>query len=253
MKPPLVEIPLVHYHGGRDHRVTRPVIREVLLELRLNDQPLVEIACAGIHLQELALGYLKSEGLIDSIDDVAGLTVEESHPRVSITTAGRSPASSPVTTLMSSGARRRAGPAAGVLPDSDLTVSAGQILSLMEGLLKATAIHEITRGTHCSGLAAKGELLCTREDIGRHNTVDMIVGYALKERIDCGQAALLTTGRISAEIVGKALLQGFPMIISHSAPTSAATDGARRAGMTLVGYVRNGEFRVYTHESRVTV
>lgn len=253
MKPPLVDIPLVHYHDGEGHRVTRPVIRETLLELRLNEEPLVKIACAGIHLQELALGFLKSEGLIDSIDDVAGLIVEESHPRVSITTAGRSLASSPVTSLMSSGARRRTGPVSSVLPDSDLAFSARQVLSLMEQLLKATAIHEITRGTHCSGLATTGGVVCTREDIGRHNTVDMIVGYALMERIDCGQAALLTTGRISAEIVGKALFQGFPMIISHSAPTSAAVDGARRAGMTLVGYVRNGEFRVYTHESRVKV
>lgn len=251
MKPPVVEISLVHYHNGKEHRVIRPIIREILLELRLNDEPLVEIACAGIHLEELALGHLKSEGLIDCIDDVADLTVEESPTRVRITTTGKGRASSAVMSLMSSGARKRTGPVAGALPDSDLALSVKQVLSLMEQLLEATTIHEMTRGTHCSGLATTGGMVCTREDIGRHNTIDMIVGYALKERIKCGHAVLLTTGRISTEIVEKALRQGFPMIISHSASTSGAIDCARRAGMTLVGYVRKGEFHVYTHESRV--
>ncbi|MCK9230702.1 MAG: formate dehydrogenase accessory sulfurtransferase FdhD [Syntrophales bacterium] len=253
MKPPFVELPLVHCRNGRGHRVTRPVVRETFLELRLNDEPLVEIACAGIHVEELALGYLKSEGLIDGIDDVAGITVEESPPRVSLTTTDTREAPSPTVSIMSSGAGKRTEHVAAFHTDSGPALSPVQICSLMDRLLEATTIHTITRGTHCSGLAMKGELLCTREDIGRHNTVDMIVGYTLKERIHCGQAALLTTGRISAEIVGKALSQGFPVIISHSVPTSGAVDSARRSGMTLVGYVRNSEFRVYTHESRVIV
>ena len=118
-------------------------------------------------------------------------------------------------------------------------------------LLRSGRLHEETWGTHCSALAAAGRLIAVREDIGRHNTLDMLGGFALLQGMDLSDKAVLTTGRISAEIVAKVRRMGAPVIISHSAPTSRAIELARAQGMTLIGYVRNGRMKIYSGENRV--
>jgi FdhD protein len=119
------------------------------------------------------------------------------------------------------------------------------ILDLMEALLAATVIHERTRGTHCSALAGPRGILAAREDIGRHNTIDMLCGWALLEGVDLSDKILLTTGRVSSEIVAKARRMGIPFIVSHSAATSRAVALAAELGIAVVGYVRGGTFIVY--------
>ncbi len=115
----------------------------------------------------------------------------------------------------------------------------------MDALLAATVIHERTRGTHCSALATVQGILAAREDIGRHNTIDMLCGWALAEGVDLADKILLTTGRVSSEIVSKAWRMGVPAIVSHSAATSRAVMLAEKLGIVIVGYVRGGSFTVY--------
>ena len=231
-------------------------VREELLEVVADGRPVVSIACAGIHLRELAVGFLKQEGLIESAGDIVKMTFRRG--RVDIRTRGgrgRELPAGAAKTIASSGARgsrtlqaqrgkkRRPGTGPGL--------DARAVLDLMEALLAATVIHERTRGTHCSAIAASGGILAAREDIGRHNTIDMLCGWALTEGVDLSDKILLTTGRVSSEIVAKASRMGVPVIVSHSAATTRAVALADRMGIAVIGYVRAGTFIVYAGKDAV--
>ncbi|HET57681.1 MAG TPA: sulfurtransferase FdhD [Deltaproteobacteria bacterium] len=238
MKNPVVDTPAVHYEEGRMARTVIPVADEVSLEVFVDDIPVGKIACSGISLDELILGYLKTGGVIESIDNIQTMEIKMSPPQARLITA---PAVA--------GKRVPAPPETS--GGTEFTVTAEETITLMDRLLDSSNIHELTRGTHCSALAGVAGIICTREDIGRNNTIDMLIGYSLMNRINSGNCSIVTTGRISAEIVGKMMTGGFPLLISHSAPTSGAITLAERAGITLVGSVRNGGLQVYTHERRV--
>jgi FdhD protein len=225
-------------------------VREMLLDVVVNGNPVVTIACAGIHLKELTTGFLKQEGLIESAGDILDMVFASE--RVDVRTrdvAGAPPSTTPTKTIASSGARgsrtlNREG-ANKTLGPTCPKLDAQAVLHLMDALLAATVIHERTRGTHCSALATVRDILAAREDIGRHNTIDMLCGWALTEGVDLADKVLLTTGRISSEIVSKAWRMAIPVIISHSAATSRAVIMAEKIGMVIVGYVRAGSFTVY--------
>ena len=137
--------------------------------------------------------------------------------------------------------------------ESPVIISVKYVLELMRDLLAQSSLHRLTHGTHCSALADRSGIITAREDIGRHNTIDMLGGYALLEKIDCSDKMILTTGRVSSEIVNKVWKLGAPVIISHSAATSRAINLAKDAGITTIGYVRNARMKVYSGEERVTL
>jgi len=237
------------FEDNRFTRVSGNIAREVSVRLFLNGVQIATIACAGIHLGELAVGYLRSEGLIDTRKDLKKIRVTEgADPAVRIT-AGASARPVPAAlSIASSGARGKRGwdnPSPERLAAASPALTPRLILKIMDQLLTASEIHESTRGTHCSGLAGPSDMITTREDIGRHNTIDMLGGHLLLEDVDPSGKILVTTGRVSEEIVAKAARMGVPAIISHSAPTTKAVALCRSLGMTLVGYVRSGSFSVY--------
>lgn len=237
------------FRAGRFTRAAAVIAREVSLGLFLNGEKIVTIACAGIHLGELAVGYLRSEGIIGSRKDLKKIRVAGgSEPTVHLTTAVNQGPITEVPSIASSGARGKRkweGILPEVPPSSSLTLTPQSILKMMDQLLAASEIHEITRGTHCSGLADESGIILAREDIGRHNTIDMLGGYMLMKDMNPSGKAVVTTGRVSAEIVAKVARMGIPAIVSHSAPTEKAVALCRDLGMTLIGYVRDGSFRVY--------
>jgi FdhD protein len=246
----LEQLILRRFDGKRFFDDLGDVVREMLLDVVVNGNPVVTIACAGIHLKELTTGFLKQEGLIESAGDILDMVF--SSERVDVHTpdvAGVPPSTAPTRTIASSGARgsRTLSQEGGNKPlgPTGPKLDAQAVLRLMDALLAATAIHERTRGTHCSALATAQDILAAREDIGRHNTIDMLCGWALLEAVDLSDKILLTTGRVSSEIVSKARRMGIPVIISHSAATSRAVVLAEKLGIVVVGYVRGGSFTVY--------
>jgi len=252
----LEKLNLRRFDGKRFVDAPGDVVREMLLDVSVNGNTVVTIACAGIHLQELTAGFLKQEGLIENAGDI--LEMAFSPDRVDVRTrgiAGAPPSTATARTIASSGARgsrtlsREGGnkPFGRTCPALD----AQAVLRLMDALLSATVIHERTRGTHCSALAAVQGILTAREDIGRHNTIDMLCGWALLEAVDLADKILLTTGRVSSEIVSKARRMGVPVILSHSAATSRAVTLAEELGIVVVGYVRGGRFIVYAGKEAI--
>jgi FdhD protein len=136
---------------------------------------------------------------------------------------------------------------------SDLRVSPEFVGSLPERLRDAQAAFAATGGLHATGLfSADGRLLCIREDVGRHNAMDKVIGWALSEgRLPLADAVLCVSGRLSFELVQKAAVAGCPLLVAVGAPSSLAVELAADRGITLCGFVRGGSLNVYTEPSRV--
>lgn len=248
------------YDGQVFRKVLEDVIAERVLEIFLNEQRVIAIAYAGRHKEELAVGYLAAEGIIASRGDIARMDVRETEDRVLVYTAKPQsipdPGRSGEMTISSSGARGRA---MASLPGTPFVApflprfTVATALALMEAMLSSAPLHEASHGTHCAALAGTDGILVSREDIGRHNTIDMLRGHAVLHEVDCADKIVLTTGRVSAEIVHKIRKMGAPAVISHAAPTAKACRLLEEAGMTLIGYVRGGRMNVYVGEERVIV
>lgn len=232
------------------------IIQEVSLEILLNGKSAANIACAGYYPDELAAGFLKSEKIISSRDQILKIEINNDTRRVNvILKEDKKYNAANVTNIASSGARGQAHIDSLLpltVPDS-FRIKTCAALNLMKDLLDGTQIHKETHGTHCSALAREDQIFVLREDIGRHNTIDMLAGYCLLREINADDAILLTTGRISSEIVYKTWNMGIPAIISHSAPTLKAVELLRKANITSIGYVRGGKINIYSQERRVII
>jgi len=137
--------------------------------------------------------------------------------------------------------------------DDPVRLHPEMLASLPDTLRAAQRVFDRTGGLHAAGLfTVAGELLCLREDVGRHNAVDKVVGWAAREgRLPLSGAVLLVSGRASFELAQKALMAGVPVLVSVSAPSSLAVELAEEAGMTLVGFLRGTSMNVYAGAHRL--
>jgi FdhD protein len=219
---------------------------------------------------ELAVGFLVSEGLLD-LPDLVGLTVEVGDPSgvavpenemvVRIRRAFDR-ASIPARAFIASASCGICGKASlddvavrcAPLPPGP-RVDAAVIVSLPDRLRAGQPLFEATGGLHASGLFdVAGTLLAIREDVGRHNALDKLIGAAaLAGELPLHDRLLAVSGRVSFEIVQKAAVAGIPVVAAGKAPTDLAVSAAERLGLTLVGFVRGGGFNVYAGEERVAL
>jgi FdhD protein len=137
--------------------------------------------------------------------------------------------------------------------DSTIRVGQSVLIALPDRLRADQAVFDATGGVHAAGLfSATGDLECLREDIGRHNALDKVIGWAaLARRLPLSESLLLVSGRVSFEIVQKAAMAGIPVIGAVSAPSSLAVQTAARLGITVVGFLRGDHFNIYSHPERV--
>ena len=238
-----------------------PVVREMPMTIFINGRELITLVTTGDANRELAVGFLLSEGFLSNRDDLVSLRDDPEAGTVEVETAGDL---SMVEDLwekrtVTSGCGKGA-TFYSVLDSlharpltSSLKIAPRQVYHLMSELNRMSGLYRATRGVHNSALADRDGILLFRDDIGRHNAVDKIRGAAFIDEIPLEDKILVTTGRLSSEIVIKVAKMGTPILVSRSAPTSLALDLAGRVKMTLVGYVRGERMTVYTGRERVEV
>jgi FdhD protein len=226
------------------------------LEIRIEGRPIAVTMRTPGHDEELALGFCLSEGLSPRgarlPDDLAANVVEVDAPGFDPERLVRSFYTSSSCGVCGKGALEAV--AVEALPvESELQVGAALVESLPERLREAQAAFAATGGLHATGLfTPEGELLCLREDVGRHNAMDKVVGWAFGERrLPLSNLVLCVSGRLSFELVQKAAVAGCPVLVAVGAPSSLAVELAEDRGVTLCGFVRPGRVNVYTRPDRI--
>jgi len=227
------------------------------LEIRIGGAPVAVTMRTPGHDEELALGFCLSEGLRPTAarlpHDLAANTVEVDAPDFDAERLRRSFYTSSSCGVCGKGALEAVAVEAPRV-ESRLRVPLALVASLPERLREAQAAFAATGGLHATGLfAADGELLCAREDVGRHNALDKVVGWAFTNgRLPLQEALLCVSGRLSFELVQKAAVAGCPVLVAVGAPSSLAVELARDRGVTLCGFVRDGRANVYSDTWRIT-
>ena len=226
------------------------------LEIRIGGRPVAVTMRTPGHDEELALGFALAEGLQPTEarvpDDLAANTVELAAPGFDPARLQRSFYTSSSCGVCGKGALEAVAVEAPRV-ESELRAAAPLLLSLPERLRETQAAFDATGGLHATGLFDdSGALLCLREDVGRHNAMDKVVGWAFRERrLPLSTSILCVSGRLSFELVQKAAVAGCPLLVAVGAPSSLAIDLARDRGVTLCGFVRDGRMNVYTEPWRV--
>lgn len=228
---------------------------EAPLTIYVNGLELATVMCTPVDQEALAVGFLANEGLIAGMDEVRVLHVcgRGTCVDVWLSHAIERPARSIITSGCGGG-----------LTFDDLSeqieplksarrVSSRQITELMRQLGGAGKLYRSVRGIHTSALSDGHRLVLTAEDVGRHNTLDKVRGLALLQGVDTRDHILLSSGRISSEMLNKAAKMGVPVIASRTSPTSLSVALARAWGITLVGYARQNRMNVYVGADRVQV
>jgi FdhD protein len=239
--------------GGEDGDV---VAVEEPLEIRIGGVPVAVTMRTPGHDEELALGFCLAEGLSPLgarvPDDLAANTIDVDAPGADVGALQRNFYTSSSCGVCGKGALEAvAVEAARVV--SGLTVPASLVALLPERLRAGQAAFAATGGLHATGLfSGDGELLSVREDVGRHNALDKVIGRAfLDGLLPLSEAILCVSGRLSFELVQKAAVAGCPLLVAVGAPSSLAVELAADRGITLCGFVRGGSLNVYTEAWRV--
>jgi FdhD protein len=226
------------------------------LEIRVNGQAVAVTMRTPGHDEELAVGFCLTEGLHPVAarlpNDLAANVVEVDAPDADLSLVQRSFYTSSSCGVCGKGALEAVAVAAPRI-ESDLVVPFARVVSLPDRLRASQAAFEATGGLHATGLFDEhGEVLCVREDVGRHNAMDKVVGWALGAAlVPLSRLVMCVSGRLSFELVQKASVAGCPVLVAVGAPSSLAVELATDRGVTLCGFVRNGHANVYTHPDRV--
>jgi FdhD protein len=248
----------IHYERY-EFRKWKPFDAETIVEspvsLTVNGEVWLTFMCTPVHLEAMSVGFLYNEGIIESMDEVEDVRVCEHGDNVDVwlNRSVEQPQSW----------RRTSGCTGGVTAvdalarvdvsfDGDQTaVPPEAIGQMVEMLVQSQKLYRATGGVHTSVLGDGNQIVFVAEDIGRHNTLDKIAGLCLMNDVWPERRILLTTGRISSEMLQKAARLKAPILISRTSPSSLSIEMAERYGITLIGYARRNRFNVYSNAQRV--
>ncbi|MFZ5864920.1 MAG: formate dehydrogenase accessory sulfurtransferase FdhD [Thermodesulfobacteriota bacterium] len=250
-----VDIPAIRYESGHAKPMDVPVAAEIPYTLFVNDREILSISTLPCNLKELFVGFLVSEGVLLARNEI--LTCHVDHPGkivmmeldVPDTRLGRIEERGMLTSGCAGGMVFSVMTDPG--PPRQTTVRPGvparSIVARMGELDKYQGIYRVTRGVHGASLATRDKTLVILEDLGRHNAVDKIVGHCFLEGIETSDKLLLTTGRVTSEVLTKASHGGFPLVISRSSASAMALHLARQFSIDVATYVRAGRFNYFAN------
>lgn len=250
--------PITKYNGEEKEKIFDEVIVEFSLTIMLNNRAFVTMQCTPQSLEELVVGFLYAEGVIRSIHDMKSLTVDHEAGKAYVELlndhqfdyVGQYLSAKKTITTACGNSKTIAYQVMDTIskkntPSKD-PISPQQIDGLMKSFSKKSILFNKTGGVHSCALCTVDHILVFEDDIGRHNALDKIIGKSMMDHIPLHDKVVLTTGRISSEILLKVAKTNIPVLISRSAPTNMAIDHARELGIILVGFARGRRMNWYT-------
>lgn len=252
-------VPILRFTEDEKGRADDIVVREFPLTIILNNEELVTLLCTPAHLDYLAIGFLSSEGLVKSKDEINKIMVDEQRGVVRVETDEETKQAGELVfkRLITSGCGRGASfySAADVIGwkkvESKTGISAIEVFELVREFQHRSQIFKTTGGVHSAALCDSKNILVFSEDIGRHNAIDKIFGECILKGIPTDGRVIITSGRVSSEILLKVAKKNIPLLISKSAPTDMGVKLAGDLGITLIGFVRGKRMNVYANDWRV--
>lgn len=261
---PVVSRRFVRFRAEEGQTVEEPVIAEMRLRIEVDGVELVELMCSPHRVNALVLGFLYHEGIINSVEDIAALRVCLPDGLAEVRLARPAPPL-PTRRIVTSGCTGGISFGAYLdeieslrLPPDGVRVHPTRVYTALRQLYDRSTLYNQSGGVHTSVLIdptspvdPEAGILAVGEDIGRHNTLDKLRGEALLNDLPTHGMMIVSSGRISSEMLLKAALMGVPLVGSRTSPTGMAVTLGEHLGLTVIGYIRSSSMNVYTHPHRV--
>jgi len=257
---------IMKINNGEAHNEEDAVIAEHTITIFLNGAEFISLICTPRSMEDLVVGFLYSEGIINSKDDLESVHMNAGMDRAHVCTKNRDSYSYSGAALQG---KRTVTTACGRQKSISYNVvdflgtesdrikacpelASGEILELVNIFNRKSELFISSGGVHSCALCSNREFIVFEEDIGRHNALDKILGNALRNGIFLEDKIIITSGRISSEMVIKALRCRIPAIVSRSAPTDAAVELARKYNMVLIGFARGKRMNIYSNFENIS-
>ena len=253
MKPEVKSVQFQQFRAGRGVSSESELIVEKPVALYVNGILWITFMCTPNLLKALAVGFLFNEGVIESADQIEEFHICDNREIIDVWLGHQ--AEKPVEWKRTSGCT--GGYTALDLDElyleveDEVKIEADQVRKLVERLFETQDLYKKTGGVHTSVLTDGNQIVLAAEDVGRHNSIDKIAGLYLLGDEEPSSKILLSTGRISSDMLQKAARIGAAIVISRTSPTSMSVELADRWGITLIGYARRNRFNLYTHPGRI--
>lgn len=229
------------------------VIVETPVTLTVNGEAWLTFMCTPVDLEQMAVGFLFNEGVIESFDEIVDVRLCQTGDNIDVwlTHSAEKPKTWRRTSGCTGGVTAVQGDVALCDPPNGLTLPASRVGDLISQLFESQQLYRSAGGVHTSAISDGERIIQIAEDIGRHNTLDKLAGHLLMNAVRLPHRVILTTGRISSEMLQKARRMGAWIVISRTSPSSLSIELAEAAGITLIGYARRNRFIIYAHPERI--
>ncbi len=252
-------LPVQRISGERFERLEDVVVKERPVTIFFNDDELASLMCSPKDLDYLAVGFSFAEGLVRNKKDIRKVIVDDKDDVVWVYSSRpqKLPPNFAGRRFITSGCGRgltlvdTSGTGLKLRTRSKLKLQASRVPHLMKEFLHKSRLFKTTGGAHSAALCSSSDILVFNEDIGRHSAIDKVFGECILKGIKMSGRILVTSGRISSEILVKVARSGVPIVISKSAPTDLAVKLADEIGITLVGFARGSRMNVYSAGWRI--
>ncbi|GGE50656.1 sulfurtransferase FdhD [Pullulanibacillus camelliae] len=261
MKPKEIQREIIRFTKGEKVYEKDTIVTEFPVTVKINGEEFVTMVCTPEHIEDMVVGYLASEGVIKRYEDIKDIWIQEQEGYVHVHTHKLNPYYQNfqnkryITSCC--GASRQGfvfvndALTAKKMKDIHVRMTPDDCFQLMNDLQSSAHTFQKTGGVHNAALCDLNGVILSRMDIGRHNALDKIYGFCLRNGISIKGKVIVFSGRISSEILLKVAKIGCEMVLSKSAPTALALELAEGLGITTVGFIRNDSFNIYTIPERV--
>ena len=250
-----IKISITRISEGRKEKNFDLVAREILFSIFLNGKKIVTLNCTPENYKYLGLGFLFTSGILQKKEEIESIKINNEQSLISIEVKGVSFSSEDI--LKNNLPKKIYQPEAkeeSLFNDFSFRIKSNQVFKLISKMQERAVFFKLTGGVHSCALVDKnGSTILFTEDISRYNTIDKILGEAFLKDIPREDTIILTSCRITSDILIKIAFGKIPIIISRAAPTDKAVELAKKTGITLVGFVRGERMNIYTHPQRIEV